>query len=131
NAVNAPVFNVQTVDTTVVANDGETVALGGLISKSDEETQNKIPWFGDLPYVGYMFKFTNRVVRKRELLVIMTPHVVQCPADADGVLAEESRRIDWVVGDVLSVHGGGANLEAIIGKHEQGPTPVGQTLRTP
>ena len=42
---------------------------------------------------------------KTELLVILTPHVVRTRAHADGVLAEESRRMDWILGDVLKSHG--------------------------
>ena len=52
NGVTAVAFNVQDVDTTVTAQDGETVAIGGLISRNDTKTENKVPWLGDLPYVG-------------------------------------------------------------------------------
>jgi type II secretory pathway component GspD/PulD (secretin) len=99
------VFNNQFVETTVVAGDGETVAIGGLISKRDNKLENKIPWVGDLPGVGALFRFRTQAKEKRELLVILTPHIVRSRADADRILAEESKRIDWVIGDVLKSHG--------------------------
>jgi hypothetical protein len=101
----ATAFNVQTVETTVIAQDGETVAVGGLISKDDNKNENKVPWFGDLPGVGALFRYRTQVKHKKELLVILTPHIIRNPADADRILAMESRRMDWILGDVLKVHG--------------------------
>src|SRR5262249_30182550 len=95
----------QTVDTTVIAQDGETVALGGLISKRDEKHENKVPWFGDLPYVGAAFRYRTMAKTKTELLIIMTPHIVRNRAEADMVLADEARRMDWCLADVARIHG--------------------------
>src|SRR5262249_35510542 len=98
-------YNDQRVDTTILAGDGETVAIGGLIQKTDTKNENKIPWFGELPYVGALFRFRTQQKHKMELLVIMTPHIVRSRADGDRVLAEEARRMDWVVGDVVKTQG--------------------------
>jgi hypothetical protein len=105
NGVLASIINNQSVETTIVAQDGETVVIGGLIFKRDQKTENKIPWFGDLPGVGAMFRFRNQAKEKRELLVILTPHIVRSKFDADKILAEESRRMDWILGDVLKTQG--------------------------
>ncbi len=101
----ATAFNVQAVETTVIANDGETVAIGGLITKRDEKRENKIPWLGDLKYIGSAFRYRTHVKEKRELVVILTPHIVRNQFDRARVLAMESKRIDWVLGDVLNFHG--------------------------
>jgi type II secretory pathway component GspD/PulD (secretin) len=98
-------INQQRLETTVLARDGETVAIGGLISKRDQKNENKIPWLGDLPYVGAAFRFRTQTKAKVELLVILTPHIVRTPADRARILAEESRRIDWILGDVEKLHG--------------------------
>src|SRR5207237_3365257 len=55
NGQMATQFNVQHVETTISAKDGETVAIGGLIQKRDTKAENKYPWLGDLPYVGTLF----------------------------------------------------------------------------
>lgn len=117
----APAFNVQTVQTTVLAADGETVVLGGLITRSDTRNENGIPWFKDLPYVGSAFRYRTQVIAKRELLVIMTPHIVRSDIDAARILAEESRRISWCLGDVDRVHGHGMD---VIGPAAKGAMPV-------
>src|SRR5262249_15052026 len=70
NGVFATAFNVQTVETTVTAWDGETVALGGLLTRRDEKHENKIPWFGDLPGVGALFRYRTQIKQKTELMVI-------------------------------------------------------------
>jgi type II secretion system protein D len=104
NGVTASAFNTQTVDTTVAAMDGETVVIGGMISKRDDKAENKLPWLGDLPVLGSLWRFRTQSKSKVELLVIMTPHVVHSRFDADRILAEESRRMDWVIGDIMKVH---------------------------
>jgi general secretion pathway protein D len=101
----APIFDQQLLDTTVVAADGDTVAIGGLISRTRSKDENKIPWLGDLPGVGAMFRFRAQMERKQELLVILTPHIVRSKAEADRILAEEAHRIDWMIGDVIKTHG--------------------------
>jgi hypothetical protein len=118
NGVLAPEFDVQSVQTTVAANDGETVAIGGLISRTDMKTENKIPWIGDLPYIGTAFRYRTQVKNKTELLIILTPRVVRSKLDADRILAEEARRMDWIVGDVYKVQGP-TGLEPIL------PPPTG------
>lgn len=105
NNVFASAFNIQTVETTVIAQDGETVAIGGLITRREQKQENRIPWLGDLPGVGALFRFRQHNKGKTELIVILTPHIVRCKADADRILAEEARRMDWILGDVTRVHG--------------------------
>jgi hypothetical protein len=105
NGVIAPVFNQQLLDTTIIARDGETVAIGGLITRNDTKNENKIPMLGDLPVFGSLFRYRTHLKQKRELLVMMTPHIVRNRIEADRVLAEESRRMDWTLGDVIKTQG--------------------------
>ncbi len=97
--------DTQTVETTVIAQDGETVAIGGLIRKVDEKAERKIPWLGDLPLIGTAFRYREQFKERQELLVILTPHVVRNRLEADRVLAMEASRMSWLVGDVIKAHG--------------------------
>jgi type II secretion system protein D len=117
--VNAAAFNIQEVQTTVVAGDGETVAIGGLISSNDTRNENKIPVLGDLPCLGALFRFRTQTKTKTELLVILTPHIVRSRAEADRILAEESRRMDWLLGNVVKTQGV-SGMEPVFG-----PPPAG------
>jgi type II secretory pathway component GspD/PulD (secretin) len=101
----AVAIDQQSVETTVVAMDGETIVLGGIITRRDQKEENKIPWFGDLPVVGSAFRFRSQQKQKQELLVVMTPHIVRNKWDAARILVEEGRRMDWVLGEVAKIHG--------------------------
>jgi hypothetical protein len=103
--VSASIIDSEALDTTVSAMDGETVAIGGLINKRDIKNENKIPWLGDLPGVGVLFRYRTYAKEKREMLVIMTPHIVRNRFEAERVLAMESQRMDWILGDVVRTQG--------------------------
>jgi general secretion pathway protein D len=100
-------LNIQHLETTVSAYDGDTIMLGGMITKSDERAENKIPWLGDLPGIGAAFRFRLEERKKTELIIIMTPHIVRNREEAQAILADESRRIDWNLPDIERVHGKG------------------------
>jgi type II secretion system protein D len=121
NGILAPVFNNQTVQTTVLAADGETIVLGGLISRTDSRTENGYPFLKDIPYVGALFRYRTHTVQRREVLVIMTPHVVRSEADQARLLAEEGQKMTWCVPELARTHGHG--LE-VIGPAMHGARPV-------
>ncbi len=125
NGVTATAINQQIVDTTVTSMDGETVALGGLITKRDQKAENKVPWLGDLPYIGTAFRYRTQTKAKTELLVIMTPHIVRSRADADRILAEESKRMDWLLDDVARTQGLSGLAPVLHPKAFLPPTPPG------
>jgi general secretion pathway protein D len=77
------------VENTVVVNDGETVAIGGLISEQFDDTENKVPWLGDIPFLGWLFKTKSETLRKINLLVFLTPHIVR---NADDLQRESIRK---------------------------------------
>ena len=62
--------------TTVMVENGGTVVIGGIYSEDNTDTVDRIPFFGDLPYVGFLFKSTQKRTSKTELLVFITPRVL-------------------------------------------------------
>jgi hypothetical protein len=126
--IQAVAFNTQIVETTVIAQDGETVVIGGLISKNDTKTENKVPYLGDLPFIGALWRYRTESKTKNELIVILTPRIVRSRAEGDRILAEESRRMDWILGDVLKAHGT-AGMEPVMPlPPKQPPLVPGPTL---
>lgn len=72
-----PPINTRVVSTQVMVDDGETVVLGGVYNQEDRTSLDRVPFFGDLPYIGFLFK-KNRVERKRtELLIFVTPKILK------------------------------------------------------
>jgi general secretion pathway protein D len=71
------------IENTVVVNDGDTVVIGGLISDRYLDEINKVPFLGDIPILGWAFKTKIRALRKVNLLVFLTPHIVRSPTDLE------------------------------------------------
>ena len=72
-----PAINTRSVTTQVLVGNGETVVLGGVYTSSDRKTVDRIPFFGDLPYVGFLFKRTDIDKTKNELLIFITPRILK------------------------------------------------------
>ncbi len=75
--ISSPLILNRTISTEVVASDGQTILLGGLIQENDSATINKIPILGDIPYLGYMFKTTTTSQKRTELLLMVTPRIMR------------------------------------------------------
>ncbi|MEQ1637786.1 MAG: type IV pilus secretin PilQ [Methylococcales bacterium] len=69
-------INGREIDTTVTVNDGETVVLGGVFEDTLSNVTNKVPFLADLPGVGFLFTNKAKTDQKRELLIFVTPKVV-------------------------------------------------------
>jgi type IV pilus assembly protein PilQ len=69
-------INTKHVKTQVLVENGGTVVLGGIFQQTERDSVTKVPFFGDLPVVGNLFKTTGRTNDKTELLVFITPKVV-------------------------------------------------------
>jgi general secretion pathway protein D len=65
------------IKNTVVVADNETVVIGGLIDETQQDNESKVPWLGDIPILGWLFKTTGDSVQKRNLLIFLTPHIVR------------------------------------------------------
>jgi type II secretion system protein D len=68
--------------TTVTVKDGETVIIGGLIETNTSESETKVPFFGDLPGVGQLFRTNSDSTSRRELLIVITTTVIRSEEDA-------------------------------------------------
>ncbi len=74
---NAPVINKTSAETVVVTPDATTVVIGGLMSKTDSTQISKVPILGDIPLLGNAFKRTTKVSDKNELVIFLTPYIVE------------------------------------------------------
>ncbi|MEQ1599743.1 MAG: hypothetical protein ABL880_10305 [Methylotenera sp.] len=97
-------FNVDSVQTsniqgTVVAKDGLTIAIGGLIDHSTSNTEQKVPLLGDIPLLGELFKRKTEDKSKRELILLITPHIITAPAEAEDVTLDAIEAISTIVSD--------------------------------
>ncbi len=75
-----PIISTSEAETTVMLKDGNTILLAGLIRKRDEESEDKIPFLGDIPLIGQLFKNQQRGSsdnpERQELVIFLTPHII-------------------------------------------------------
>jgi general secretion pathway protein D len=76
----APNLDVRSADTVVITPDAQPVVIGGLISSTKSSADSKVPILGDIPILGNLFKFSSKSAGKTELLIFLTPHIVQSPS---------------------------------------------------
>ncbi len=71
-----PIIDKQELTTSVIVNNGDTIVLGGVFKYANGETENKVPLLGDIPVIGHLFKNSHQLEEKRELLIFITPKVL-------------------------------------------------------
>ena len=72
-----PVINEQSATTNVVVSNGETVVIAGLTSNETRKVDEGIPFLKDIPLLGNLFKRSEKNVEKKDLIIFVTPHVIQ------------------------------------------------------
>ena len=80
-ATTVPIVSTTQAETSVTVKDGMTIVIGGLIRDERISTVNKIPILGDIPLVGMAFSKTDKQVKKKELVIFLTPHIVTGDTD--------------------------------------------------
>jgi type IV pilus assembly protein PilQ len=75
--VNVPSIDTREIVTQVLVNDGQTVVLGGIMETEYRETETKVPWLGDIPGLGLLFKNKSKTNNKDELLIFITPRILR------------------------------------------------------
>ncbi len=77
DVLGVPPIDTKSVSTQVLVDNGETVVLGGVYSQTANYGSDRIPFFGDLPYLGFLFKRTSEERTKSELLIFVTPKILK------------------------------------------------------
>jgi len=86
-----PATNKRTLETVAVVRDQQPVVLGGIMRDSVREAITKIPLLGDIPILGYLFKTRSKETQKQMLLIVLTPYVINDPADLARVFERKTR----------------------------------------
>lgn len=87
NAVQGPTTNVRSIETNVLANDGQIVVLGGLLEDNYQDGEQKVPGLGDIPILGALFRSETKQRKKTNLLVFLRPIILRT-AEATGALSD-------------------------------------------
>ena len=80
-----PFKDTTSIVTNVMVKDGQTIVLGGLFQEETTLNRNQAPVIGDIPGIGELFKNTDDESIRSELIILLTPHIIETPGQADGV----------------------------------------------
>jgi general secretion pathway protein D len=87
------VTNRRAINTTVLADNGQTIVLGGLITDDRTDTRQQVPVLGDIPIVGELFKSRREQHQKRTLFIFLKPTILRDPADAAAAAKDKYARL--------------------------------------
>ncbi len=105
--INSPIFDDITAITTVTARTGQTIVFSGLISKEKSTSFRGVPVLSHIPIVGRLFRFDTETENRSELLIFLTPHIVNSGEyeDMARINQLEAERMSWCLADVVELHG--------------------------
>jgi general secretion pathway protein D len=86
-----PTWTERKLKTQVVVHDQESVVIGGLIQERDIYTASKVPLLGDIPLLGYLFKYTTKEHKKTNLLILLTPYIIKDRLDLEQIRERKDR----------------------------------------
>ncbi|GEM75870.1 type II secretion system secretin GspD [Vibrio sagamiensis] len=78
-------FAKRQMNTEVIVQDGQMLVLGGIIDESASESESKVPFLGDIPILGHLFKSTSAQTEKKNLMVFIKPTIIRNGMSADGI----------------------------------------------
>ena len=96
SGIDSPTILKRSIKTTVAVDSNETIVLGGLISENSSDDKSGIPVLMDIPWVGDLFSTTARSKKRKELVVLITPQVLQNKNDAKAVAQEYKQRLQGI-----------------------------------
>jgi general secretion pathway protein D len=85
-----PTTSKRSASTTVVIKDHETMVIGGLIRDNVTTAERKVPFLGDIPILGWLFKYRNTKVEKTNLMIFITPYIIKNEQDAAEITRRQS-----------------------------------------
>ena len=80
---NAPITDDNAISVYIDVKDGQKIVVGGIIRQKQKQVENKLPILGDIPLLGRLFKSTETAIEDTEIVIIITPHIVDIKNEAD------------------------------------------------
>lgn len=105
NVIEAPVKDITAAATTVNIESGETIVLGGMITRDMIALNRKVPFLGGIPYLGKLFQYRMNDTKRKELLIFLTPVIVSERSDSETFKREEIQRTSLPLSEVQEIHG--------------------------
>jgi general secretion pathway protein D len=99
-----PTWSQRKLKTQVVVHDQQSVVIGGLIQERDVYSVTKVPLLGDIPILGYLFKYSTKTKKKTNLLILLTPYIVKDQLDLQSIRERKMREREEFVQSFSSLN---------------------------
>ena len=103
--ITSPIKNVTITNTFVSVPNGQTIVIGGIITSTEAVEERKVPYLGDIPYVGQLFRTDSTVNTRSELLIFLTPRIIYTDADFELIKQVEADRLHYIEHEAEAIHG--------------------------
>ncbi|MGC4061173.1 MAG: type II secretion system secretin GspD [Aquabacterium sp.] len=123
-----PTTSKSSIETTVVVDDGETLVLGGLLSDDYGDSDSKVPFLGDIPVLGNLFKSTQRNRKKSNLMVFLHPVVMRTQGDSNALTLD---RYEYMRARQAEVPSDRTDLAPVNGGPQLDPLKLSNKLTMP
>lgn len=104
-AISSPIINTTNALTTIGVHSGQTVILGGMITKNDQVIERKVPLIGEIPIIGQAFRYDYKTMTRTELLIFLTPRIVHSDEEAEMFKQIEIERMNFIESEAERMHG--------------------------
>ncbi|ODA36842.1 secretin N-terminal domain-containing protein [Planctopirus hydrillae] len=105
NVIESPIKDISAARTAISVPNGQTVVMGGMITATDETSERKVPFIGDIPIVGHLFRYDSKSHVRTELLIFLTPRVISSDADSEFIKDVEMGRLHFIECEAEEIHG--------------------------
>ena len=95
-----PCFDIRQAETTAVVQDGDSLAIGGIIAENKNQTRSGIPYLMDVPVLGRFFRTTDDKTDRTELIFLITPHVIRNRSEGTAVTEEFKSKLSTLRNDL-------------------------------
>ena len=124
SVITSPIKDITTARATVSVPNNQTIVLGGMITKSTESIQRKVPWLGDIPILKYAFSYESVTSRRTELLIFLTPRIIRHTGDSEMIKQVEVERMHFIESEAEEIHG------PLFGTPSEEPFDIPQPITT-
>ena len=103
--IKSPIKDISTAITTISVANEQTIVVGGLIQKTNDAQTRKVPWLGDVPILGNLFRFDSLITKRTELLIFLTPRIVKNNSVSEIIKQIEAERLHYTEEEAEAMHG--------------------------
>ncbi|ULA62722.1 MAG: SecretinN domain-containing protein [Nitrospira sp.] len=117
-----PTTTKRSMETTTIARDDQTIVVGGLVRDNVTLSERKVPFLGDIPWLGWLFRYQSKQTEKLNLLVFLTPHLIRDESDVAELSHRKAKEVNTLQRDNRIEEP--TRLRQDVFEHLERPTPA-------